>query len=172
MSEYDAVVYDLDGTIVQLAVDWAAVTSDVRGIYEDADSRPPAGDLWTLLDEADEYAIGEAVRETVAEYERAGAHSSRRLRHADELLAQEVPVGICSLNCEDACQVALTEHDLTDAVEVVIGRDSVGTHKPDPGPLLEVARRLGAEPARTLFVGDSISDQTTAERAGTAFRFV
>ena len=30
---YDAVVYDLDGTLVRLAVDWDALRSDVRTLF-------------------------------------------------------------------------------------------------------------------------------------------
>lgn len=172
MTEYDAVVYDLDGTLVHLDVDWSAVTTDVLAVYEDAGVEPPGRNAWALLDHAESVGLYERVTSTIADHERTGARTSRRLALADELPERSVPVGVCSLNCEAACRIALEEHGLAAVVEAVVGRDSVPNRKPHPGPLLTVVEELGAEPARTLFVGDSARDEETARRAGTAFEYV
>ncbi|RQH00512.1 HAD family hydrolase [Natrarchaeobius oligotrophus] len=172
MTDYDAVVYDLDGTLVELDVNWSAVATDVLAVYESADVEPPSSDLWTLLEEAGEFGLRAPVESTIAEYERDGARTAPRLDRADELLDRRVPVGVCSLNCERACRIALTEHDLATAVETVVGRDTVATQKPDPEPLLTAVDELDASPGRTLFVGDSRTDEITADRAGTAFEYV
>ena len=172
VTAYDAVVYDLDGTLVDLAVDWEAVAVDVLEVYHDADVEPPSQDLWELLGAADDHGLASRVEATIAAHERDGAETSPRLAHADELLERSVPVGVCSLNCEAACRIALAEHDLADAVEAVVGRDTVPTRKPDPEPLLEAIRRLEADPGEALFVGDSARDRRTADRAGVAFEFV
>ena len=172
MTEYDAIVYDLDGTLVHLAVDWDAATDDVRDVYESADLEPPGDTLWELLEAAEGTDLHTDVEAAIAAHEREGARNSRRLAHADELLTREVPVGVCSLNCEAACRIALEEHGLLEAVAVVVGRDTVTNRKPHPEPLLEAVHGLGVEPGRTLFVGDSARDEVTAERAGTAFEYV
>ena len=172
MTAYDAVVYDLDGTLVDLDVDWNAVARDVLEVYESAGVEPPSRELWDLLGAASDVGLGEEVEATIAAHERDGAETAPRLAHADELLEQGVPVGVCSLNCEGACRIALERHDLAGAVEAVVGRDTVATRKPDPEPLLETVRKLEADPERALFVGDSDRDRLTAERAGVAFEFV
>ncbi|WP_339102963.1 HAD-IA family hydrolase [Haloterrigena salinisoli] len=172
MTAYDAVVYDLDGTLAELDVDWDAVAVDVLEVYENADIEPPSRELWDLLDAASDVGLGADVESTIAAHERAGAETAPRLAHADELLERTVPVGVCSLNCEAACRIALEEHGLTEAVDAVVGRDTVATRKPDPEPLLEAVGELGVDPERALFVGDSDRDRVTAERAGVAFEFV
>ncbi|ELY56944.1 HAD family hydrolase [Natronococcus jeotgali] len=172
MSEYDAIVYDLDGTLVDLAVDWNAVAIDVIAVYARAAADPPSENLWELLEAASKLEIAPAVEETIADHEREGARRSRRLARADELLERSVPVGVCSLNCEAACRIALDEHALESAVDAVVGRDTVETRKPDPEPLLETVRGLDAEPATTLFVGDTERDERTAIRAGVDFEYV
>ncbi len=172
MTEYEAVVYDLDGTLVHLAVNWGVVASDVRTVYEEAAIDPPAGGLWELMDAAENVGVGAAVESAVADHEREGARNSHRLAHADDLLEREVPIGVCSLNCEAACRLALDAHGLTEDVDVVIGRDTVPTRKPNPEPLLTAIEKLGASPGRSLFIGDSPSDEETADRAGVAFEFV
>ncbi|USZ72558.1 HAD family hydrolase [Natronosalvus halobius] len=171
---YDAIVYDLDGTLVDLPVDWDAVTSDVLDVYRAADVDPPTSSLWSLLASAPDVGLAAEVEATIAGHEREGARRSTRLAHADDLerRAEHVPVGVCSLNCEAACRIALEEHALASAVDAVVGRDTVETRKPHPGPLLAVIDGLESVPSRTLFIGDSPRDEETAKRAGARFQYV
>ena len=174
---YDAVVYDLDGTLVHLAVDWAAVADDVLDVYTDHAIKPPTDELWGLLEAAAGYGIGAEVEEAIALHERSGAHDSTRLPLGDRLAARGddgdrdgsgPPAGVCSLNCEAACRIAVETHGLDAALteSAIVGRDTVETHKPEPESLLAAVERLDAEPEHTLFVGDSQRDAVTAERAG------
>ncbi|WP_336339106.1 HAD family hydrolase [Haloarcula brevis] len=167
---HDAVIYDLDGTLVRLAVDWERVTSDVATVLRDRDVDPERRDLWEMLRLSSEVGHREAVEAAITDHERTGAHESERLPLADGL-PHTVPVGICSLNAEAACRVALTVHDLDDYVGPVVGRDTVGSSKPDPEGLLAIAAELGVDPAAAVFVGDSESDATAARRAGMAFEW-
>ncbi|WP_222918673.1 HAD family hydrolase [Natrinema sp. SYSU A 869] len=172
MTEYDAVVYDLDGTLVDLDVDWNAVAVDVREVYDSANVEPPSDGLWDMLEAADDVGLAAEVESAIAAHEYDGARTSSRLAHADELLEQSLPAGVCSLNCEQACRIALEEHALATVVDAIVGRDTVATRKPDPEPLLATVRELGAEPERALFIGDSARDQQAAERAGIDFEYV
>jgi phosphoglycolate phosphatase len=171
IDDFDAVVYDLDGTLVHLEVDWDEVAREAAARFAAAGVDADGADLWAMLDLADEHGLRDEVESVLAAYERQGAKESVRLDSADCVPDSSVPVGVCSLNAEDACRVALDVHGLSEFVNVVVGRDSVPTRKPDPEPLLAVVRRLGATPERTLFVGDTERDAVTAERAGTAFAY-
>jgi HAD superfamily hydrolase (TIGR01549 family) len=166
--EYEAYVYDLDGTLVHLDVDWAAVRDDVAAALRTRGLDVDGVNLWGLLELGDETGYRDIVEEHVSEYERDGARSSQRLAPADRL-PHDVPVGVCSLNSEAACRIALEIHGLDDAVGPVVGRDSHEAEKPHPGPLLSVVEQLGVSPGETLFVGDTERDAETAREAGTAF---
>ncbi|SHK04368.1 HAD family hydrolase [Haladaptatus paucihalophilus] len=170
--DYDAVVYDLDGTLVRLAVDWAAAAEPIKPILREHGADADADDALDLLPVAESMGLAEEVEPHLAAAERAGARDSERLPLLDELAAADGPVGICSLNCEAACRLALDAHGVPNATDVIVGRDSVPERKPHPQPLLTAMQKLGATPERTLFVGDSDSDAETARRAGTAFRRV
>ncbi len=167
----DAVVYDLDGTLLELVVDWDRVADDVAAAYAEHALIPPTEDLWKLLDAAEEYGIGVEVEAAIADHERAGAARSRLLPLGERLLsgADTRPAAVCSLNCEAACHVALEEHGLVETVDAVVGRDTVETHKPEPESLLAAIDAIDAEPDRAVFVGDSASDAVTADRAGVPF---
>ena len=168
IDDYGAIVYDLDGTLVRLAVNWKAAAEEATAVFADAGVDADA-DLWALLEVAPEHGLGAELESILAAHERQGAERSIRLPLADRLPHRDRPVGVCSLNAESACRLALDRHDLSAHVGAVVGRDSVTTHKPDPAPLLATVDRLGAAPETTLFVGDSERDAVTAERAGVAF---
>ena len=171
LDAYDAVVYDLDGTLVDLAVDWDRVAADAAEVFEAAGVDAGGADLWSMLDLADEHGLRTDVEAVISDYECRGAERSTRLALAD-CLPDERPVGVCSLNSERACRLALDVHDIAAHVDVVVGRDSVATRKPDPLPLSTTISALGADPETAVFVGDSERDAVTAERAGVAFRYV
>lgn len=164
-SQYETVVFDLDGTLVRLVVDWEAVARDVLEALRERGVAPPE-DLWGMLQTADDAGFREPVENVISQFERSGARKSERLPAAETI--PEVPTGVCSLNCEEACRIALDVHDIR-GIDAVVGRDTVATEKPDPQPLLETVRRLDGDPAETLFVGDSDRDRVTAERAGTDY---
>lgn len=171
MSEYDAIVYDLDGTLVDLIVDWDVVARDSAAVLESEGVDAGDTDLWEMLEIAAEVGVRPTIERTISEHECRGAERSRLLSTATEL-PRSVPVAVCSLNCEQACRLALSRHDIAKHIDTVVGRDTVATQKPDPQPLLTAVRRLGESPERTLFVGDSQRDELTAQRAGTAYKYV
>ena len=172
MTEYEGVVYDLDGTLVDLDVNWNVVARDVATVYEEAGFDAEGRDLWDLLGDARANGIHDEVEAAIASHECEGARSSRLLRHAERLESESRPAGVCSLNCEAACREALSTHGLSAHVSVVVGRDTVSTWKPDPEPLLHAVSSLDLSPSTILFVGDSRRDELTAERAGVDFEYV
>lgn len=169
--EYDAYVYDMDGTLVHLSVDWDEVATDVAAVLRARGVDVQDADLWSMLELSDETGYRRLVEERISEHEREGARVGERLPAASEL-PREKPVGVCSLNSESACRIALERYGLDSAVQVIVGRDTVETEKPDPEPLTRTVEALGTDPARTIFIGDSQRDAITAQRAGTAFAYV
>jgi len=169
--EYEATVYDLDGTLVELDVDWGEVARSVAAVLSARGVEPGGRDLWELFELARQAECFPSVDDRVAEFEREGARTSRRLPLATELPRSE-PVGVVSLNAESACRIALEVHGLDSAVGTVIGRDTVEEMKPHPLPLQRALDDLGVAPGRALFVGDSKSDAEAARRAGMNFQWV
>ncbi|GAB3686274.1 HAD hydrolase-like protein [Salinarchaeum chitinilyticum] len=171
--EFEARVYDLDGTLVRLDVDWDAAVNDVVAVYEDAGVDVDADrGLWDLMRKANRHGIHEDVEAVLSEREIAGAEASERLPLADEVDSTREAIGVCSLNCEEAVEIALEKHGLARYVNTVVGRDTIHEQKPAPEPLLEALDRMGATPVSTLFIGDSESDEEAAYRAGIPFQWV
>jgi len=55
---------------------------------------------------------------------------------------------------------------LAETTDVVIGAEDTERHKPDPDPVLEALRRLGARPEEAVYVGDSPFDIRAGKAAG------
>lgn len=63
-------------------------------------------------------------------------------------------------------QPLLAAKGLNGFFDCVFGGDSFPRKKPDPMPLVETCKALGSMPARTLMVGDSSNDAQAAHAAG------
>ncbi|MFI2752576.1 HAD family hydrolase [Cellulomonas sp. P22] len=85
----------------------------------------------------------------------------------DLLLEAGLAVGALS-NAGSAYQASkLARAGLGDRVPMLVGVDTLGFGKPHPEVFLEACRRLGTEPARTVYVGDELDgDAVAAVRAG------
>lgn len=82
-----------------------------------------------------------------------------------DLLEEGVPVGVVSSKSRRTVIRGMRVTGLPE-VEHVVGMEDTGAHKPDPAPLLEGARRMGVDPARSVYVGDALVDVQAARAAG------
>lgn len=169
---YEAVIFDLDGTLLRLDVDWRAVDAELAELLRGAGVDPEEHHAWELLDAAEAVGLGAEAEAVIARHEENGARNCDRLPLADRLLAIDRPLGVVSLNAVQAVRTALEAESLLDAVDVVIGRGSVPERKPRPEPLLAALEELNVDPTAAVFVGDSEGDATTAQRAGVDFMSV
>ncbi|MBN2238960.1 MAG: HAD-IA family hydrolase [Dehalococcoidales bacterium] len=86
-----------------------------------------------------------------------------------ELLAKDILLGIVSTKYRYRIQACLEREKLADSFSVIVGGEDIAVHKPDPTGLLIAMDNLGISPGETVYVGDSIVDAETAERAGVRF---
>lgn len=78
-----------------------------------------------------------------------------------------LPVGLLTNSAAAPTTLKLEALDLLDSFDAVVTTDTLGFGKPDARIYHEACRRLGAEPATTVCVGDSLEwDVLGAEAAG------
>ncbi len=187
-----AVVFDLDGTLVDSAADIAAALSDV---FEDAglprvDAETVEAALGfgafqlvrTVLAAVDPVraANDEEVSELLERYLVRYAADPARFAtvYADGVAAVTVlsragvRLGVCTNKDTALSEAVLSAVGLGGLIDVVLGRDSVPHPKPDPRHLLDVLERLGVDPEHALYVGDNPIDVAVARGAGTGYRHV
>ncbi|ADO43381.1 phosphoglycolate phosphatase [Ketogulonicigenium vulgare] len=75
-------------------------------------------------------------------------------------------VGICTNKPAAPADELLRRLGVRDLFGSLVGADTLPVKKPDPAPLFEAIRRLGADLSRGCLVGDTITDFKTARAAG------
>jgi phosphoglycolate phosphatase len=179
-----AVVFDLDGTLVDTLPDLhAAVASllDERGLAvpSAAEVRRMIGDgARKLVERSLEWSAGavddadlEAAHERfLAIYNAAPCRESRVFANAeaalDQLRAADVALGVCTNKPQRPTDAILEALGLRQRFRAVIGGDAVARRKPHPDHLEAVLARLEAVPATTVMVGDSRNDLAAARGCG------
>jgi phosphoglycolate phosphatase len=83
----------------------------------------------------------------------------------DQLVAAGARLTVCTNKREGLSRTLLDALGLTRRFAAIVGSDSVPAPKPDPGHLIHAIQAAGGDPARAVFVGDSITDLLTARAA-------
>jgi len=84
----------------------------------------------------------------------------------DYMQAVGYPLGCVTNKAGSFTETLLQDLRLRDYFDLVISGDSLPKKKPDPLPLLHAAKELGAKPAQSLMIGDSVNDVRAARSAG------
>ena len=85
------------------------------------------------------------------------------------LRARGLALGIVSTKFSYRITSVLSREGLLDPFSVIVGGKDVANHKPDPEGLRLALERLGCAPDEVLYLGDSLVDAETAQRAGAPF---
>jgi phosphoglycolate phosphatase len=103
-------------------------------------------------------------------YEERIAHETTLFEGAEvaieTLVAAGWRIGICTNKPERLAMLLLEALGVRERFAAVLGADTLHVRKPDPEHFRETARRIGADPARSVMIGDTLTDLTTARRAG------
>jgi HAD superfamily hydrolase (TIGR01509 family) len=175
----DAVVFDMDGVLLQSEEVWDEVREEyVRergGRYDSAIQRAMMGmssPEWSrfLHDEAGvpdepQEINDEVVRRMLAAYRErlpllpGAAEAVRRI-------AGRFPLGLASSSNREIIDAVLDLSGLAPCFTVTVSSEEVPHGKPAPDVYLEAARRLGVEPVRCAAVEDSHGGIRSAKSAG------
>lgn len=182
------VMFDLDGTLVDSALDLTAAVDNML----QALGRAPAGEArvrqWVgngapvlvkraltgelnPADEAIEAELFQAAFDVfLAAYSQSNGRYSRLYPGVEALLAHlrqaGVPMAVVTNKPIAFTTPLLKALQIDHYFDQVLGGDSLPVKKPDPLPLLTVLEGFGCAPARGLMLGDSRNDVDAARAAG------
>ena len=182
-----AVLFDMDGTLVDTLPDIAAAINEARaemrlqplsaeriGVFIGKGPRSLAMrvlDEQPSLDAAQRLALVDTlIAGYVKNYEpRIGTAARAYPGVRDALVSlrsRGFQLAVVTNAMQHLAERVLARFDLLDQFSLVLGGDRVARGKPDAGPLLEACRVLGVTPAEALMVGDSENDVIAARAAG------
>ncbi len=181
MTRIRAVVFDLDGTLIDSVPDIAAalnrcLANEGRAtLAEDGVARLVGGGARELVARALGAAtpaadVDRVLTDFLALYEADPVRLTRLYCGArvllDALRDASVPLAICTNKPQPLTHLILDRLDLASYFAVVWGGDTGKPLKPDAACLRTVCEQLGVTPAETLMVGDSHTDIEAARASG------
>lgn len=177
-----AVLFDLDGTLIDTAADLAAAMNHALA----AAGRPP------VAAGAVRHLVGHGARAMLAEgFSRSGAAPSPSAMDAhvevflahylahiadfsrpfpgavaaiEKLRGMGAKIAICTNKRERPARLLIETLGLTRHFDAIVGMDTIGVAKPDPAPARLCLQNCKRN--RGVFVGDSDTDMATAAAAG------
>lgn len=178
----DAVIFDLDGTLVDSAPD---IHAGVAALLEEEGFAPLSfasvrgfiGNgvpvlitrVMAALDlEPDAGRHADWSARFIERYEHDPGGLTRAYDGVEAALdALGLPLGLCTNKPEGPTRALLAQFGWAGRFAVLVGGDTLPVRKPDPAPLHEAVARIGG--GKVVFVGDSEVDAETAARAGVPF---
>ncbi|MDP2450252.1 HAD-IA family hydrolase [Polaromonas sp.] len=179
--DIEAVLFDLDGTLIDSAPDLGAAADKMRtdrglASLPLADYRPMAGaGARGMIGIAfgltpDDDGFGDLREEFFANYEACMTERTYAFDGVAELIARIDRSGLkwgVVTNKSARFTLPLTRRmPLFGSAQTIISGDTTPHAKPHPAPLLEAARQLQLHPGRCVYVGDDERDIVAGRAAG------
>jgi HAD superfamily hydrolase (TIGR01509 family) len=177
----EAVVFDMDGVLVDSEQIWRAVE---RKVFSRVGIEVTDEDLMATMgvrvadvvegwhgrqpwDRPSRQEVAEAIVDGVARaIERNGALNEEAVRAVDHVAGLGLRLGIASSSPMPLIRAVLSLGGLSDRFEAVVSAEDEQHGKPDPAVYLSAARALAVAPERCLAVEDSITGVRSAKGAG------
>jgi phosphoglycolate phosphatase len=179
---FKAVIFDLDGTLLNTLEDLAEATNVVlRDLgYPEHDLQAYKYFVGNGIEPLVKRALPESQRNEenlhrcvelmISEYARRWTHKSRPYPGISELLEEFITSGyqlnILSNKADEATQQIVAKLLPHRYFNTILGATAATPKKPDPTAALNIVEQSGITPRETLFLGDTSIDMQTARAGG------
>ncbi|QIL80865.1 HAD-IA family hydrolase [Diaphorobacter sp. HDW4A] len=176
-----AVLFDLDGTLIDSAPDLGAAADMLRvargmpslpiDAYRHMAGAGARGMLKVGFDMTPEHPDFSALREEFFNNYEARIHESTFQfegvpQLVDALVARSMPWGVVTNKATRFTSLIVERMPLFASAGAVVSGDTTPHSKPHPAPLLEAAKRIQVDPAQCIYVGDDERDIIGGKAAG------
>jgi len=177
---FDAILFDLDGTLIDSVADIALATNHVRQQMKMSPLNVKliqsfVGDgtrmlLARALETENEELLDKAFSIWEPFYREHCLDNTCLYRGVEQVLgelgAERIPMGVVSNKMVSFCEQILEGLKIKKYFSTVVGGDSTKERKPHPEPMLFASRQLNVTAKSVLVVGDSANDVISAKEAG------
>lgn len=183
MDKLEAVLFDLDGTLLDTAADLAAACNytlerfGLKALPEKLIRTRVTSGMRAMLSlgirdsEKSHYDLEGAMRTCFADY--YSAHIADLTKpfpyieaFCEKASSQGLKLAVITSKYEDMALSVLAKFPLNNTLSLILGCDSTPYSKPDPRPILTALERLSIKPQNAVYIGDHLNDIKAANAAG------
>lgn len=175
-----ALLFDLDGTLVDTAPDMAGALNELRraeglDLIAFERIRPHVSHgaralIHLAFAEVDESAFERLRQRFLKLYQARLTRETRLYEGVQESLeylrSKGIPWGVVTNKPCGLTEPLLQELGLRQSASIVVSGDTLALRKPHPAPLLHAAERLGLAASDCIYIGDAERDVQAARAAG------
>jgi 2-phosphoglycolate phosphatase len=176
-----AVLFDLDGTLIDSAPDLAGAANELRAahglpalpfeLFRPMVGAGARGMLSVAFDLGPQHERFIELRDDfLRRYEQRMTHETRVFEAVlpvlEMLERRQRPWGIVTNKAARFTDPLVRSLGLQLRAAAVVAGDTTPHSKPHPAPLLEAARRVGLDPSQCMYVGDDVRDVQAGHAAG------
>ena len=167
---YECVIFDFDGTLVDLNADWASLRVALHLRFPGIDFSKLSIGLLDVLEVYGEQEMSDAWR-IVHQYELGGGWKLKpwTLDILAGCMERNQRIGIFTSNTRMTAEAILSSEGIRAKFQSVVGAESVRRRKPDPEGLFATLIKLNASMTQTIYVADGLYEAHTASMAGLSF---
>jgi len=172
------IIFDLDGTIVNLTADWMSLrdvlVEKYREIYEEqCDFERISKCLDTIVEKKDEEIL-EIFFDIIRQYELENIKDTQLIEESiffinnKELfgIKNKVKFAVLSLNTRRSIIRSLELANIHNKIDLIVGREDVRRWKPAPDGLIKIQKYYKVSKKEMIFFGDLENDLLTGKNAG------
>jgi len=172
------IIFDLDGTIVDLTADWHYIKEIMSERYskiygEKCEFKHISGCLDYVVDKKDERELKNFFK-ILEDYEMKNINNTKKIEETiffiNNLQLFGVPkkakLAIFSLNTRKAIIKSLKLAKIYDKFDYIVGREDIRKWKPNPDGLLKIKEYFRVESKDMIYFGDLKKDIKTGHNAG------
>ncbi|MBU5361705.1 HAD family hydrolase [Enterococcus raffinosus] len=174
------VIFDVDGTIID--TEFVMIKSLQKTLKDEKNLEVPEENL--------EYILGIPGKKAIKRYSSSEAevdmlHSSwaenvkRYIQHATvfpqikesliKLKEKGIQLGVVTSKTNEEMETEFTQFGLNEYFDVLVTASDTKKHKPNPEPILYALQELKCSPEEAIYIGDSIYDMHSSQKAGAQF---
>jgi len=172
VKKYKIIIWDFDGTIVHLRIDWKSVKQEIISLLNgkglQASISQPLNELFSLSksigidsellsiiknhERKSEFVVDEEIVKIIRGINRAGLIQC-----------------ILSDNFTDTIKLILAKIEILEVFDTILGIDITREFKPSPQGLQKLIENYKAEKDEVLYIGDSWKDKDIGSKEGIKF---
>ena len=179
MKKYKAIIYDIDGTVLNtLNMNMYPLIKIIKEetgedwTFEDVLKFAPYPGMKVMeeLQVKDKEKTYARWVQYVNEYEE-GATLYDGFEDVFKAFDGKIIQAVVSAKTTKQYQIDFVDKGLDQYMQVAILADDTDKHKPDPEPLFECLKRINVKPSEALYIGDALSDYLASQNAHMDFGY-